>query len=93
MSFQLFSLRENVVFKKLGVYGRKRPKKSSASRNTQKPANPISHPVGKADPPPQVNDEVLPVKLPDLPKPADEDGNVKPVTSTEPPAAPSTNSR
>ena len=81
------------MFKKLGVYGRKRPKKSLASRNTQKPANPFSHPIGKTDPPPQVHDEVLPAMLPDLPKPADEDGTVKPVTSIEPPAASSTNSR
>ena len=81
------------MFKKLGIYGRKRPKKSSASRNAQKPANPISHPVGKADPPPLVNDEVSPTMLPDLPKPADEDGIVKPVVSNEPPAATSSNSR
>lgn len=78
------------MFKKLGVYGRKRPKKSSASRNAQKPANPISHPVAKADPPPLVNDEVSPTMLPDLPKPANEDGIVKPVVSNEPPAATST---
>ena len=93
LSCQLCSLRENVVFKKLGVYGRRRPRKSPATNNTQKPANvvePISLPVNKSDLPPLLNDEVLPTALPDLPKPADKD---EPIATNKPPAPTSTNSR
>ena len=95
LSSQLCSLRENVVFKKLGVYGRRKPRKPPAS-NTQKPANvvePISVPVNKSDLPPLLNDEVLSTTLPDLPKPADKDNTVELVASNKPPATISTNSR
>lgn len=90
LSSQLCSLRENVVFKKLGVYGRRRPRKSLAS----KPANvePISLPVKKSELriPPPLNDEVLSTTLPDLPKPADMDNTV---ASNKSPATTSTDSR
>lgn len=92
LSFQLFSLRENVVFKKLGVYGRRRLRKSMASSNTtQKPVEPTSHPVNnKSHSPPLLNDATV---LPDLPKPADKEDNVKSVTFDELPAPSSINSR
>ena len=96
LSFQLCSLRENVVFKKLGVYSRRRPRKSPVSNNTQKPANvvePISLPVNKSDLPPLLNDVVLPGTLPDLPKPADKDDTVETIASNKPPAPTNTNSR
>ena len=83
------------MFKKLGVYGRRRPRKPPAS-HTQKPANvvePISLPVNKSDLPPLLNDEVLPTTLPDLPKPADKDDAVEPVASYKPPAPTSASSR
>ena len=100
LACQLCSLRENVVFKKLGLYGRRRPRKSLASNNTQKSASavePVSLPVNKSDPPPPLlNDEVLPTTLPDLPdlpKPADKVDTVEPIASNKPPAPASTNNR
>jgi len=82
LSFQLFALRENVAFKKLGIYGRKRPRKN----NTQKPTTErVSLAVNKSDSPPLLGDEVLPTALPDLPKPVNKDD--------EPPALSSTNNR
>jgi len=96
LSYQLCSLRENIIFKKLGVYGRRKPKKSPASNSVQKPANavePISLPVGKPNPPSLSNDEVLPTTLPDLPKPVDKDNTNQPKASNKPPAPVSTNSR
>lgn len=89
LSFQLFSLRENVAFKKLGVYGRKKPRKS-LSANHAKPAN-VNEPISltvKSDSPPPLSDKVMPATLPDLPKPAaDKDDTIKPDKP------PSTNSR
>ena len=87
LAYQLCSLRENVAFKKLGVYGRRRPRESLASNNTQKPAGvvePVSLPVDKSDPPPL---------LPDLPKPADKDDTVEPIASNKPPVPTGTKSR
>lgn len=84
------------MFKKLGVYGRKRPRKPPTSNNTQKPANvvePISLHVNKSDLPPLLNDEVLPTALPDLPKPAVKDDAIEPVASYKPPAPTSATSR
>lgn len=80
LSFQLFSLRENVAFKKLGVYGRKRPRKSLASQKSATELTFLS--VNKSDTPPYLGDEVLPTTLPDLPKPADKDDEHSVPTST-----------
>ena len=96
LSCQLCSLREIVVFKKLGVYDRRRPMKSPTSNNTQKPANvfePISLPVNKSDLPPLLNDNILPIALPDLPKPVNKDDTVETIASNKPPTPISTNSR
>ena len=93
LSSQLCSLRENIVFKKLGVYSRKRPRKSPASNNTQNVVKPISLLVNKSNLPPLLNDEVLATTLPDLPKPADKDNTIKLETSNKPPDTTSTDSR
>ena len=91
LAYQLCSLRENIIFKKLGVYGRRKSKKSPASNSVQKPASviePTPLPVSKPNPPSFSNDEVLPATSPDLPKPVDEN-----IASNKPPAPISTNTR
>ena len=83
LSFQLLSLRENIVFKKLGVYSRKRPRKSSSSFDiTQKSVE-----QNKSDLSPVLNDKVLPTMLPDLPTPTDKDDSVNPMASSAPASA------
>lgn len=85
------------MFKKLGIYGRRRPKKSAASNNAQKTAanvaEPVTLPVNKPDPPPVLNDKMLPTALPELPKPTDRNDDVKPSAPDQHPAPTSSDSR
>ena len=79
LSSQLCSLKENIVFKKLGVYGRRKPRKLLANV-----VEPISLPV-------KPNDEVLLTMLPDLPKLATVNSNTVDPNQSPPPS--STNNR